>query len=67
MSEEPVEIDDITIETVTEDAVLFEYEGHAFWVPRSILGIRSEDKRPEAGDVVDITIPYWKAKQEGLA
>lgn len=62
-----VEIDDVMIEATTDDAVLCGFEGHAFWVPRSVLSVRSEDKALEAGDVIDIAIPFWLAKREGLA
>ena len=59
-----VHLEDCTVKRATEKALLVEYDGREFWLPRSQV---SEGEKYEEGDAgVTISVTEWVAKQKGL-
>ena len=64
MSQEAVEIDDVTVETETDLALLCIIDGRQRWIPKSVLHEDSEISC--AGDSGTIVLMRWFAEKEGL-
>jgi hypothetical protein len=61
---EPIEIDGVTAIHETEQALLVEYEGDEFWLPKSQIHDDSEVyERETKGKLV---IPRWLAIEKGF-
>ena len=64
MSEEPVEIDDVTVEAETDLALLCSVEDKKVWIPKSVVHEDSEVQ--SEGDIGTIAIMRWFAEKQGL-
>ena len=58
-----VHLSDCEVLTVTNGAILIEYEGEEIWLPKSQV---SESEQYETGDCCTISISRWLAEERGL-
>lgn len=62
---ETIEIElDGPVTKSTEKAILINYEGETFWIPRKLIPSDSDVK--DEGDEGTPTIPRWFAEKEGI-
>lgn len=57
----------LTFHAETDAAVLVSDDGDrekAIWLPKSQIEL--DDDNPSEGDSVEVTLPFWLAKKEGL-
>ena len=64
MSEEPVEIDDVTVEAETDLAILCTIDDKKLWIPKSV--VHEDSEVSGEGDTGTIVIMRWFAEKEGL-
>jgi len=64
MSEQTVELEDITVEAETDLALLCVIDDKQRWIPKSVVHEDSEVSRE--GDSGTIVIMRWFAEKEGL-
>jgi hypothetical protein len=64
MSEQTVEIDDVTVEAETDFALLCSVEDKKHWIPKSVVHEDSEVQ--SEGDTGTIVIIRWFAEKQGL-
>jgi hypothetical protein len=64
MSEQTVEIDDVTVEAETDLALLCSVENKKHWIPKSVVHEDSEVQ--SEGDTGTIVIIRWFAEKHGL-
>lgn len=64
MSEETVEVDDVTIEAETDLALLCNINEKKHWIPKSV--VHEDSEVSSEGDTGTIVIMRWFAEKEGL-
>ena len=64
MSDETVEIDDVTVEAETDLALLCRIDDQKHWIPKSVIHEDSEVQ--SEGDAGTILIMRWFAEKQGL-
>lgn len=55
---------DVPVTKSTEKAIMINYEGETFWIPRVLIQSDSEVK--DEGDKGTLIIPQWFADKEGI-
>ena len=59
---------DVEIRGATDKALLVEYEGEEFWIPKSQIDDDSEIySSRQLGKTGTLVLPYWLAEEKGLA
>jgi hypothetical protein len=64
MPQEAVEIDDVTIETETDLALLCIIDGRQRWIPKSV--VHEDSEVSGEGDTGTMVLMRWFAEKEGL-
>ncbi len=61
-----VSLDDSRVVKATDKAVLVEYEGEEYWLPRSQIVVEESEVYDVEGDHGTLVITEWIAQQKGL-
>ena len=64
MSEETVELEDVTIEAETDLALLCNIDDKKHWIPKSV--VHEDSEVSSEGDTGTIVLQRWFAEKEGL-
>ena len=64
MSEEKIELEDVTVEAETDLALLCMIDDKQRWIPKSV--VHEDSEVSEEGDTGTIVIMRWFAEKEGL-
>ena len=58
---------EVTVVRESEKALLVDYEGEEFWVPKSQIHADSEIySSRQVGETGNLVLPYWLAEKKGL-
>jgi len=63
---DPVYLDDCTCIKETDKALLIEYEGDEFWIPKSQI-VDGDSEVDSEGDIGVLAITQWIAEEKGLS
>lgn len=61
-----ISLDDVRVVKTTDKAVLVEYEGEEYWLPRSHIVVEESEVYDVEGDHGTLVITEWIAQQKGL-
>ena len=64
MSDETVEIEDVTVEAETDLALLCSVDDKKHWIPKSV--VHEDSEVSSEGDTGTIVLMRWFAEKEGL-
>ena len=65
MSEETVELEDVSVEAETDLALLCNIDDKKHWIPKSV--VHEDSEVSSEGDTGTIVLQRWFAEKEGLA
>ena len=64
MSEESIELEDVTVEVETDLALLCNIDDKKHWIPKSV--VHEDSEVSSEGDTGTIALQRWFAEKEGL-